>query len=131
MQVIDICIAVAFVGCLKNIKVQGVDVDHVKVVHSQLGVGLSLGDCDLVDWCRRPRGNESDVCYNGGRCVSLWKGPVCDCTTTKHYQGPLCQTCNSSITILFIFVLFIFHRFCKQRKSLIKQHNESYTHLSG
>ena len=88
------CVAVftaAFIGCVRNVRIQTFEVNPVKVVHSPLGVGLSLGDCELVDWCRPDGTRGETVCQHGGRCSSSWHQADCHCT--DDYTGQFCETC--------------------------------------
>ena len=93
----------AFIGCMRNVRIQTVEVNPVKMVHSPLGVGLSLGDCDLVDWCRPDGPGSETVCQNGGRCTSSWQQAVCLCT--DDYSGQFCETCAYIYRIVLRFTL--------------------------
>ncbi len=71
---------------MKEIRIQGGDIDPVEVIHSQLGVGVTLGPCDLHDWCHL----NGSRCLNKGVCVSEWSDTYCDCGHV-HFEGKYCQ----------------------------------------
>lgn len=72
---------------MRRVSIQSQVLDPVQVVHSALSAGITLGSCDLTDWCHVLKG---PFCHNGGLCVSLWSERHCDCSTTD-YVGKFCQ----------------------------------------
>ncbi|ELT91728.1 hypothetical protein CAPTEDRAFT_224303 [Capitella teleta] len=76
-----------YIGCMRRVSIQSQVLDPVQVVHSALSAGITLGSCDLTDWCHVLEG---PFCHNGGLCVSLWSERHCDCSTTD-YVGKFCQ----------------------------------------
>src|SRR6218665_2682856 len=42
------CFAAGYIGCMKNIHIQGVPVDPLKVIRSLLPIGVSLGGCSTA-----------------------------------------------------------------------------------
>lgn len=75
-----------FVGCMQEIQVQEMKVRPVEVVHSQLGVGVTVGACVLRDWCKI----NGSFCLNQGHCINDWADTYCDCSHTQ-YEGKYCQ----------------------------------------
>jgi len=97
----------AFIGCVRHVRIQAVQVSPVKVVHSPLGVGLTLGDCELVDWCRPDGAGGETVCQHGGRCSSSWLRAVCNCT--GDYRGQFCEMCRYLYGLVLCFILSLTH----------------------
>ncbi|XP_061182173.1 axotactin-like isoform X3 [Saccostrea echinata] len=80
---------IGFVGCIRNIVIQGHFLDPINLMESApsggFHRGLILDGCHLVDHCRTHQ-----HCRNGGRCLSDWDGVTCDCSSSA-YQGKYCQ----------------------------------------
>lgn len=78
---------VGYIGCMRSVSIQSVVLDPVQIVHSALSAGVTLGLCNLTDWCQVL---EQPFCHNGGQCVSLWTERHCDCSETD-FVGKYCQ----------------------------------------
>ena len=70
-----------FVGCMRDLIVQGRKIDFTTVYQSQ----VQVAKCSLIDRC------VSNPCKNGGRCTQLWNKTICDCTGTD-FSGTNCET---------------------------------------
>ena len=77
-----------FVGCIRNLRVQGQLLDALDLVQTKAASGLIIDGCNITDYCR---GNS--MCKHGGVCLSEWTGVACDCTST-HYTGHACHFCK-------------------------------------
>ena len=89
-----------YVGCMRQLQVQQRVIDPVEVVHTQLGVGITLGPCQITDWCRV----NGSRCQNAARCISEWDKTSCDCSATQ-FTGKFCQFGEFPIQFLFSSVL--------------------------
>ena len=69
-----------FVGCMRDLTVQGRKVDFTTVYSSQ----VSVGQCFLEDDCL------PNPCKNGGRCSKRGNRTVCDCVGTD-FKGLKCE----------------------------------------
>ena len=78
----------SYIGCMRHIVVQDKHVDPLPLIKSENSVGVSVGSCDLIDWCA-----QQNPCLNNGLCVSEWFTSYCDCTQT-HHEGSVCQFCE-------------------------------------
>ena len=57
----------------------------VMIVHALINeVGNVLYLLVIVDYCAR----RSEMCLNGGTCISTLRGAVCECT--QYWRGHLC-----------------------------------------
>ncbi|XP_048758506.1 axotactin-like isoform X3 [Ostrea edulis] len=90
---------VGFVGCVRNVVIQGQYLDPINLMEKPpsegFHSGLILDGCKLIDQCQ-----VHHHCQHGGRCLSDWDGVSCDCSSSA-YQGKYCQfsryrsTCDS------------------------------------
>ncbi|CAH1775534.1 unnamed protein product [Owenia fusiformis] len=75
-----------FIGCMRNIFLQGVMLGPMYIVHTPNVVhGAMLNGCRLTDFCLN-----DTTCEHSGKCVTDWHGKKCDCTDTG-YEGKTCQ----------------------------------------
>ena len=78
-----------YVGCIRNLKVQGENIDALDLMEDESKIfGLQIDGCNITNYCR---GNT--MCQHGGKCLSEWHGVACDCTDT-HYTGKACHFCK-------------------------------------
>ena len=75
-------------GCIRNLKVQGEDIDALDLMEQDSVIGLTIDGCNITNYCQ---GNY--MCQHGGKCLSEWHGVACDCTDT-HYTGRACHFCE-------------------------------------
>lgn len=74
------------VGCMRNIVINGEQLEPRAVVQSERVVGeVTLDDCRFVDPCLRP-----NTCEHGGKCSIQEDRLICDCTGTG-YIGTNCH----------------------------------------
>ncbi|XP_071052100.1 axotactin isoform X2 [Onthophagus taurus] len=74
------------VGCMRDITVNGVNLEPRSVVESERVVGeVTLDDCRFIDPCRRP-----NTCEHGGKCSVKEDKLTCDCEGTG-YLGKNCH----------------------------------------
>lgn len=73
-----------FVGCIRNVYLQGDSVDLISIVHSEASNGPILDGCHLVDFCKN-----STMCEHNSKCVSDWSSMHCDCSDA--YEGSACH----------------------------------------
>ncbi len=95
-------------------------IDPVDVVHTQLGVGVTLGGCAMTDWCRV----NGSRCQHGARCVTEWERTSCDCRragagggggagkAAQLFSGKFCQFGTLSLPKIFVVQL---KKFCLDR----------------
>lgn len=69
-----------FIGCMRDIIVQGQKVNFTTVYKSQVIAG-----CSLHDLC------VPNPCQNGGRCSQRWNRTICHCSGT-YFKGKKCET---------------------------------------
>ncbi|XP_053393740.1 axotactin-like isoform X2 [Mercenaria mercenaria] len=74
-----------FVGCIRNLKVQGETKDALDLIQTRAASGLIIDGCNITDYCK-----ENKMCKHGGICLSEWTGVACDCTDT-YYTGRACH----------------------------------------
>ncbi|KAL4235944.1 hypothetical protein ACF0H5_004332 [Mactra antiquata] len=74
-----------FVGCIRNLKVQGHSEDALDLVQTRAASGLIIDGCNITNYCEGNR-----MCQHGGICLSEWNGVACDCSDT-HYIGTACH----------------------------------------
>ncbi|XP_043837415.1 protein crumbs homolog 2 [Dromiciops gliroides] len=70
----------SFVGCLEDVRVDGLMLVPQDLADGRPGVQLG---CEHTDWC------SSGPCDHGGSCVDLWTTFHCDCP--RPYEGPTCS----------------------------------------
>lgn len=74
------------VGCMRDIRVNGVKLEPRSVLQSERVVGeVTLDDCKFIDPCSRP-----NTCEHGGKCSVKEDRLICDCTETG-YIGKNCH----------------------------------------
>ncbi|XP_058465792.1 axotactin isoform X2 [Malaya genurostris] len=74
------------VGCLRDLKINGVEIEPRFLVKSERVVGdVSLDNCKYVDPCKKP-----NTCEHGGKCSVKDDGIICDCKDTG-YIGKNCH----------------------------------------
>ncbi|XP_065086426.1 axotactin isoform X2 [Ochlerotatus camptorhynchus] len=78
--------ASGLVGCLRDLKINGVEIEPRFLVKSERVVGdVSLDNCKYVDPCNKP-----NTCEHGGKCSVKDDGIICDCKDTG-YVGKNCH----------------------------------------
>uniref|UniRef100_A0A182T4M2 Laminin G domain-containing protein n=1 Tax=Anopheles maculatus TaxID=74869 RepID=A0A182T4M2_9DIPT len=78
--------ASGLVGCLRDLKINGVEIEPRYLVKSERVVGdVSLDNCKYVDPCKKP-----NTCEHGGKCAVKDDGIICDCKDTG-YIGKNCH----------------------------------------
>ena len=70
-----------FIGCMRDLIVQGKKVDFTTVFKSQ----VKIAACSLHDLC------VPNPCQNGGRCSQRWNRTICQCSGTD-FNGEKCET---------------------------------------
>lgn len=80
----DFSASSGFVGCIRNVYLQGDSVDLISIVHSEASNGPILDGCHLVDFCKN-----STMCEHNSKCVSDWSSMHCDCSDA--YEGSACH----------------------------------------
>ncbi|XP_053684108.1 axotactin isoform X1 [Sabethes cyaneus] len=81
--------ASGLVGCLRDLKINGVEIEPRFLVKSERVVGdVSLDNCKYVDPCKKP-----NTCEHGGKCSVKDDGIICDCKDTG-YIGKNCHFTN-------------------------------------
>lgn len=74
------------VGCMRDIIVNGVQLEPRSIVQSERVVGeVSLDNCKFIDPCLRP-----NTCEHGGKCSVKEDRLICDCHNTG-YIGKNCH----------------------------------------
>lgn len=95
---------VGFVGCVRNVVIQGQYLDPINLMEKPpsegFHSGLILDGCKLIDQCQ-----VHHHCQHGGRCLSDWDGVSCDCSSSA-YQGKYCQFC------MYICIYFLGNYIC-------------------
>lgn len=78
--------ASGLVGCLRDLKINGVEIEPRFLVKSERVVGdVSLDNCKYVDPCKKP-----NTCEHGGKCSVKDDGIQCECKDTG-YVGKNCH----------------------------------------
>ncbi|XP_062553411.1 axotactin-like isoform X3 [Armigeres subalbatus] len=78
--------ASGLVGCLRDLKINGVEIEPRFLVKSERVVGdVSLDNCKYVDPCKKP-----NTCEHGGKCSVKDDSTTCDCKDTG-YIGKNCH----------------------------------------
>ncbi|XP_050095320.1 axotactin isoform X1 [Anopheles aquasalis] len=78
--------ASGLVGCLRDLKINGIEIEPRYLVKSERVVGdVSLDNCKYVDPCKKP-----NTCEHGGKCSVKDDGITCDCKDTG-YIGKNCH----------------------------------------
>ncbi|XP_052893311.1 axotactin [Anopheles moucheti] len=78
--------ASGLVGCLRDLKINGLEIEPRYLVKSERVVGdVSLDNCKYVDPCKKP-----NTCEHGGKCAVKDDGIICDCKDTG-YIGKNCH----------------------------------------
>ncbi|XP_058168365.1 axotactin [Anopheles ziemanni] len=81
--------ASGLVGCLRDLKINEVEIEPRYLVKSERVVGdVSLDNCKYVDPCKKP-----NTCEHGGKCAVKDDGIICDCKDTG-YIGKNCHFTN-------------------------------------
>ena len=74
-----------FVGCIRDLRIDGHVVELGKIPWSHHAVGMVTHGCNMSSRCF------PNPCRHGGKCSDLrYGGFSCDCQTT-FYRGPLCE----------------------------------------
>ncbi|XP_055612368.1 axotactin isoform X2 [Uranotaenia lowii] len=78
--------ASGLVGCLRDLRINGQEIEPRFLVKSERVVGdVSLDNCKYVDPCKKP-----NTCEHGGKCSVKDDGIICDCKETG-YIGKNCH----------------------------------------
>ncbi|XP_021696167.1 contactin-associated protein-like 4 isoform X2 [Aedes aegypti] len=78
--------ASGLVGCLRDLKINGVEIEPRFLVKSERVVGdVSLDNCKYIDPCKKP-----NTCEHGGKCSVKDDSTTCDCKDTG-YIGKNCH----------------------------------------
>lgn len=74
------------VGCMRDLNINGIDIEPRSVVKTQRVVGeIALDNCQFVDPCTRP-----NTCEHNGKCVVKNDRVSCECEKTG-YVGKNCH----------------------------------------
>ncbi|KRX39747.1 Neurexin-1a [Trichinella murrelli] len=92
-----------FVGCLKDVTLDGVSLDLIGLLPHQRQRDVVVGCYDMLPQCTEVS------CKNGGRCIEGWNRYYCDCSAV-FYSGDRCEQemfvanleSNSQIVVNFI-----------------------------
>lgn len=70
--------ASGLVGCMRDLRINGVDIEPRYVVKTERVVGeIALDNCQFVDPCKRP-----NTCEHNGKCIVKNDRVTCDCKGT-------------------------------------------------
>ncbi|KRZ51351.1 Neurexin-1a [Trichinella nativa] len=92
-----------FVGCLKDVTLDGVSLDLIGLLPHQRQRDVVVGCYDMLPQCTEVS------CKNGGRCIEGWNRYYCDCSAV-FYSGDRCEQemfvanleSNSQIVVNFL-----------------------------
>ncbi|KRY10993.1 Neurexin-1a [Trichinella patagoniensis] len=73
-----------FVGCLKDVTLDGVSLDLIGLLPHQRQRDVVVGCYDMLPQCTELS------CKNGGRCIEGWNRYYCDCSAV-FYSGDRCE----------------------------------------
>ncbi|KRZ37673.1 Neurexin-1a [Trichinella pseudospiralis] len=73
-----------FVGCLKDVTLDGVSLDLIGLLPHQSQRDVVVGCYDMLPQCTEVS------CRNGGRCIEGWNRYHCDCSAV-FYSGDRCE----------------------------------------
>jgi leucine-rich repeat transmembrane neuronal protein 1/2 len=79
-----------FVGCLKDLIINGADIDLVSYTHEQ-NSGSIRTSCHVM-----PQTCHDRPCLHGGQCSEGWNRYICDCSQTSFF-GATCSRGTSTV----------------------------------
>ena len=80
-----------FIGCLRNIKLLGVEITYQKIIDPYRQTPFAEKG-ELEEGCKASDPCVPNPCFHEAECLSYAKGIDCDCK--KKYKKPLCQFCK-------------------------------------
>ncbi|KRZ89075.1 Neurexin-1a [Trichinella sp. T8] len=82
-----------FVGCLKDVTLDGVSLDLIGLLPHQRQRDVVVGCYDMLPQCTEVS------CKNGGRCIEGWNRYYCDCSANVHWDVKLRENYWHSVAL--------------------------------